>query len=153
MIRRLGLGLVLLGMLGCGSDSMLPLAVHDSMKVVEVSLEQQDSEASCTALMGLTGELYEWQSFARGNQPMLVQELLMGLEYVTSGCQGVSLGEGGQAEGIDLDTLRQRYEHWADETAKSTTRESSAGKWFAYLFGSLVIGGILMYWRRKFREA
>lgn len=133
----------------------MPPVVLDAMKATESALEGNDAEAACEAITSVGNALYEWQDYARGNQPVLIEELLRELESLSSTCSYRQQNDGGEIDSgeIDGDELGERYEAWASFAHKNTKRQSGLSTWALYIFGPLLAGGFLMFWRRKFREA
>lgn len=121
------------------------------MKATSNALKAGKPEMACTSIHKIENGLYEWQEFARGNQPAMIEELLRGVESFAFQCQRQA--QNGEAPTIDIAALRTSYEAWATYVTKTTTSESSFGKLFLWFFGFMVLGGFLMYARRKFREA
>ena len=134
--------------MGCGgTDSTMPPLVLDALKDVDAALNQGDAEAACQGLDEVGDALYEWQSFARGNQPVLIEELLGSLTGVTMVCRSAD------EEETDLEALTERYGDWSSFANRNTKRKSGLSTWAFYIFGPLLAVGFLMYWQRKFREA
>ena len=148
----LGLVGLLLVAVGCGAESRLPTHMKDAMREASAAMKSDDPEAMCGSVHSIQNSLYEWQEFARGNQHEVIERTMQGLDQVAIGCGGMRGMLTAPAE-IDVAQLRDNYETWAAEVRKATTKESSFGNMFLWFFGCMVLGGFLMFARRKFREA
>ena len=134
---------------GCGgADSTLPPEIVNTMKATKTAFNQGDAEAACQSLGEVSNAIYKWQEFAKGNQPVLIEELLHRLEGVSFDCANVR--SGGE---VEIASLQSQYGEWDAFVIKNTTRKSGFAMWLVYILGPLLVGGFLMYWRRKFREA
>lgn len=150
--KVMGIGLLVAVLAtGCGGpDSSMPTNVLSAMKATTSALNSGDAESACRSLGSISNALYEWQEFARGNQPVLIEELLARLEGISFECMRGGRVDQGE---IDVSSLQAKYDQWHDFAAKNTERKSGFSTWILYIVGPAVVGGFLMYWRRKFREA